>query len=203
MTEIFIEPELAELENAEVSNEWFELVTELGMNKQIRHADKSEEKKAPPYMFVDPKTARVIRTLCPRIVEYKEYDESTIPLDVVKEIAKCVKNKWYDKILIAFDDKTPDPFVIGETSHPQYTWQKNHHLIARWGAEMLPFEQLERKAILRLVDAAQGELIELKAKIDNAIANPELFAKSMLSGKEVPAMRFTIGTISQNSDLPF
>lgn len=202
MTEIFIEPELENLSIEENASEWFELCKQLGLEKQIQHADKSEEKQAPPYMFIDPKTARVIRTLCPEIVECEKYSASTIPLDILKEIAKCKAHGWYKKILIAYDDKTPDPFVIGQL-HGTSDWDAKHHLIARWGAEILPFEQLERKAILRLVDAAQGELIELKAKVDNAIANPELFAKSMLSGKEAPRMNFSVGSITSGSFLPF
>ena len=62
MTEIFVEPELQELENAEQAQEWFEVATELGLDKQLKTADKSEEKKAPPYMYIDPKTSHIIRT---------------------------------------------------------------------------------------------------------------------------------------------
>ena len=43
-TEIFIEPELMELEQPEAAQEWFEICSELGLKHQLSHADKSEEK---------------------------------------------------------------------------------------------------------------------------------------------------------------
>jgi hypothetical protein len=91
-TEIFIEPELMELEQNEVAQEWFDICSELGLDKQLAHADKSEDKKAPPYMYVDPKTSRVIKTLCPVQVKYTDYKTSTIPLDLLKEIHTAEKN---------------------------------------------------------------------------------------------------------------
>ena len=87
--EIFIEPELQELEQAEVAQEWFEIASQLGLEEQLKHADRSEEKKAPPYMHIDPKTAKIIKTLCPMQTDYKKYRASTIPLDVLKEIQKA------------------------------------------------------------------------------------------------------------------
>jgi hypothetical protein len=45
-TEIFIEPELMELETPEIAQEWFDICSELGLDKQLKHADKSEDKKA-------------------------------------------------------------------------------------------------------------------------------------------------------------
>lgn len=203
MTEIFIEPELENLSEVDSAAEWFEICTTLGLNEQIRHADRSEEKKAPPYMFIDPKTERVIVTLCPRVVDFKKYAASTIPLDVLQEIAKCEKNGWYKEIKICYDDKSPDPFVVGIT-YAEHSWNASKHLIARWGAELLPFEQLETKAISRLNDVAITQLSEMKHKIDMGLANPELFIRQMLSGKDAPSLNFHIGGISSGgSGLPF
>jgi len=203
MTEVFIEPELENLENADAAAEWFEVCTQLGLSEQIKHADRSEEKKAPPYMFIDPKTEKIIVTICPRVVNYKKYSASTIPLDVLQEIAKCEKNGWYQEIKIAYDDKSPDPFVIGIT-HGQYSWDCAKHLIARWGAELLPFERLEAKAIGRLEDVATVQLAEMKHRIDAAVSNPMVFVKQMLAGKEAPRLDFSIGSITNGgSSLPF
>lgn len=203
MTEIFIEPELENLEVAENAAEWFEICTSLGLKEQIRHADRSEEKKAPPYMFIDPKTDKIIVTLCPRVVNYMKYSASTIPLDILQEIAKAEKNGWYKEIHIAYDDKSPDPFVIGIT-HSQHSWNASKHLIGRWGSELLPFEQLEQKAISRLMDVAIIQLSEMKHKIDMALSNPTIFIKHVLAGKDIPSLKFHIGSISSGGgDLPF
>ena len=180
-TEIFIEPELSELEQPEMAQQWFDIASELGLTNQLIHADRSEEKKAPPYMHVDAKTGRIIMTLCPVQVEYANYKASTIPLDVLKEIAKCEKNGWYSKICICYDDKSPDPFVLGFT-HNESKWQRDIHLIARWGAELMPFEMLEQKAIERLRSTALRALKELEFKAKSAIEDVDNYIQTQLSG---------------------
>jgi len=194
--EIFIEPELQELEQADVAQEWFEIASQLGLDEQLKHADRSEEKKAPPYMHVDPKTAKIIKTLCPVQTDYKKYRASTIPLDVLKEIQKAETNGWYSRIHICYDDKSPDPFVIGFT-HSEHRWSADIHLIARWGAELLPFEQLEAKAIQRMHSDVKQAAIRLKHEIDMILEDVDGFANQLLGGKEAPAFGFTAEDISK------
>jgi hypothetical protein len=195
-TEIFIEPELAELEQPEMAQQWFEIASELGLTNQLIHADRSEEKKAPPYMHVDAKTGRIIMVLCPVQLEYKNYKASTIPLDVLKEIAKCEKNGWYSKICICYDDKSPDPFVLGFT-HNESKWQRDIHLIARWGAELIPFELLEEKAIERLRNTALTALKEMEFKTKNAIENIDAYIQTQLSGLPNIKLDFSINEPSK------
>lgn len=195
-TEIFIEPELAELEQPEIAQQWFEIASELGLTNQLSHADRSEEKKAPPYMHVDAKTGRIIMTLCPIQVSYQLYKASTIPLDVLKEIAKCEKNGWYSKICICYDDKSPDPFVLGFT-HNESKWQRDIHLIARWGAELMPFEMLEQKATERLRSTALRALKELEFKAKSAIEDVDNYIQTQLSGLPNIKMDFSLNEPSK------
>ena len=74
-------------------------------------------------------------------------------------------------------------------------------MIARWGAELLPFEQLEIKAVQRLLPNAKKALSELKHKIEYGIENPEDFIGMILSGEDVPSLDFSIG--NTRSFLPF
>jgi hypothetical protein len=200
-TEIFIEPELQELENGESAEQWYSLCVDLGLENQAKLANKSQELKAPPYMYIDPKTERIITTLCPRGVNYKKYNESTIPLDILQEIAKCEKNGWYKEIHIYYDNKSPDPFVIGIMSTGEHSWNVAKHLIGRWGAELIPFEMLESRAIARLKDDAEIALMELKTQIDFASKNVEMFLRQALAGKDNPSLNFRVSGTS--SSLPF
>lgn len=195
-TEIFIEPELQDLEQIENAQEWFEIASQLGLDEQLRHADKSEDKKAPPYMYVDPKTSRIIRTLCPVQVPYNKYKASTIPLDILKEIQKAELNGWYSKIHICYDDKSPDPFVVGFTK-AENSWNADIHLIARWGAELLPFEVLEQKAIVRMKQNAVDALKELQFKVKNALDDVDAFTSGLLAGKDIPKLEFGVENINK------
>lgn len=195
-TEIFIEPELQELEQPEVAQEWFEICSELGLSEQIKHADRSEDKKAPPYMYVDPKTSSIIKTLCPVQVNYKQYRASTIPLDVLKEIQKAEKNGWYREIAICYDDKSPDPFVVGFT-HNTDKWRSDIHLIARWGNELLPFEQLEHKALERIKLGTMDAVKSMKHQMEVALSDIDAFSKKLLNGATVPSFEFAIQSVSK------
>lgn len=194
--EIFIEPELQELEQAEVAQEWFEIASQLGLSEQLKHADRSEEKKAPPYMHIDPKTAKIIKTLCPMQTDYKNYKVSTIPLDVLKEIQKAEINGWYSRIHICYDDKSPDPFVVGFT-HSEHRWSADMHLIARWGAELLPFEQLQAKAIQRMHDEVKQAAIRLKHELEMILEDVNGFSNQLLGGKDAPVFDFKPEDISK------
>lgn len=147
MTQIFIEPELEALhDNAE---EWNQLCTDLGLEIQLTRSGKIE-KVGNPYMKVDPRSERVYEMLCPVKVGYKDYAATTLPLEVLQELKRCEDNKWFYKIEVWYDDRSPDPFAIGvETKE----WNSPKFLIARWGDELLPFEQLIAKAIARFRNA--------------------------------------------------
>lgn len=196
MTEIFIEPELQELQNEQVAQEWFNLVSELNLEGQIKLADKSDTKKAPPYMYVDQRTARMIRALCPVQVNYTRYKQSTIPLDVLQEIKKCEDNKWYISIQILYDDKSPDPFVVGLLD-ADFKSDRPIHLIARWGNELLPFEILEQKAIERLKLQAKASLMDMKSKIENSLQDLDLFVQNALNNDVDMRLDFNVRSVDK------
>lgn len=200
MTQIFIEPELENLSELENSTEWQLVCEQLGLSNQLSRTEKSETKQAPPYMAIDPKTAKIIRTLCPEMVDFRKYAASTIPLDVLQEIQKCVKHGWYDQIHIYYDNVTPDPFVVGSYEETQYRY--HFHLIARWGAEMLPMEMLEQKAIQRLKNAALKSLHELSSKVDYAIRNTDNFISGILGNADRPALDFHARGLDRGYNYP-
>lgn len=160
-TQIFIEPELETLhENAE---EWQSLCTELGLEKQLSKSG-TVEKVGNPYMKIDPRSERVYNMLCPAKAEYDKYDASTLPIDVLQEIKRCKENNWFKSIEVWYDDKSPDPFLVGyEWADNENKWDARKFLIARWGDELLPFEQLMTKAIHRFKDGYNRALNKLIA----------------------------------------
>lgn len=159
-TQIFIEPELENLH--ENSEEWLKVCAELGLHEQLRRAG-TIEKVGNPYMKVDPRSERVYTMLCPAKEVYTKYSNSTIPLDILQEINRCVKNGWFNKIEVWYDDKSPDPFVVGHIYRNGSEWNSDKFLIARWGDELLPFEQLLAKAVSRFRDAYKAALQHLIA----------------------------------------
>lgn len=151
--EIYLEPELSEMVgSSEVTEEWKQLAEELGMEGQLKlikpKSGEEKDKNPSPYIHMNKKAERVFAVLCPEVVDYKKYDKSTIPREVLKEIALAEKEQYFDKICIWYDDASPDPVVVGYIKDGAYDYIK--HMIARFGDEILPFEVLESKAIARM-----------------------------------------------------
>lgn len=170
--EIYLEPELEEMVGSvEVTEEWKQLAEELGMEGQLKliapKSGEESDKNPSPYIHMNAKAERVFAILCPEVVDYKKYDKSTIPRDVLREIALAEKEKFFDKICIWYDDASPDPLVVGYIKVGTYEYVK--HMIARFGDELLPFEELERKSINRLKKRMTDKLKSALSGIDSTV----------------------------------
>jgi hypothetical protein len=170
--EIYLEPELEEMVGSvEVTEEWKQLAEELGMEGQLKlitpKSGEESDKNPSPYIHMNAKAERVFAILCPEVVDYKKYDKSTIPRDVLREIAMAERLKFFDKICIWYDDASPDPLVVGYIKMGTYEYVK--HMIARFGDELLPFEELERKSINRLKKRMTDKLKSSLSAIDSTV----------------------------------
>ena len=170
--EIYLEPELEEMVGSvEVTEEWKQLAEELGMEGQLKliapKSGEESDKNPSPYIHMNAKAERVFAILCPEVVDYKKYDKSTIPRDVLREIAMAERLKFFDKICIWYDDASPDPLVVGYIKVGTYEYVK--HMIARFGDELLPFEELERKSINRLKKRMTDKLKSSLSAIDSTV----------------------------------
>lgn len=111
----------AELENiifgVEEQEEWKELAAELGMGAQLSFIETS---KSPlPYPLMNQSMQNIFSTLCPSVVEFKQYSKTPIPLEVLKELSFCVKEGYFKTIEIWYDDKSPDPIAVGSVTRYQ------------------------------------------------------------------------------------
>ena len=185
--EIYLEPELQEMvANEEVTTEWKQLAEELGMEGQLKlikpKSSEGVDKNPSPYIHMNKKAERVFAVLCPEVVNYKKYDKSTIPREVLKEIALAEKEQYFDKICIWYDDASPDPLVVGYIKTGSYDYVK--HLIARFGDEILPFEVLETKAIARMkkrmTDKLNAALNGIDLTIDEYF-NPKTYGSDSIT----------------------
>ena len=170
--EVYLEPELEEMVGSvEVTEEWKQLAEELGMEGQLKlitpKSGEETDKNPSPYIHMNAKAERVFAILCPEVVDYKKYDKSTIPRDVLREIAMAERLKFFDKICIWYDDASPDPLVVGYIKMGSYEYVK--HMIARFGDELLPFEELERKSINRLKKRMTDKLKSAISGIDSTV----------------------------------
>lgn len=152
---------------SESIDQWKEKCDALGLDKQL--ALTQPGKSPVPFEFMNTVSKRVYETICPAKVEFKDYDKTPIPLEVLGLIKLCVDEKYFSKIEIWYDDKSPDPLAIGRKSKDSYTWNDDFYLIARWGDVLRPFEELKSKAIAIFTNSKRIEyrrnIVENEAKL--------------------------------------
>ena len=181
------------MHDIEQIEEWSNKIEELGLEGQKKLV--AEEGKSPiPFVHMNKSMKVMYETLCPRIYNYKDYDKTPIPLEVLALIGLCRKEGYFQELKIWVDDKEPDPLLIGITYPADKTWDKNFYCIARWGDELRSLVELKNKALERLKVEFEIKLNEARQKL--AVMDPLALAKKKLGGDFA-------SVTSDLGDLPF
>lgn len=155
-------------------DKWNKRVAELGLTGQTKIQKK--DKSPIPFLHMKASMVEVFAQLCPRRVNIKAYDKTPIPVEILDLAALSVNEKYFNKIEIWYDDKTPDPACIGITGkwsvvrrnysclgefdtetealelkdHPEYYYhsfqEAGIYLLGRWADVKQSFEELATKA---------------------------------------------------------
>jgi hypothetical protein len=176
-------------------DEWHRMIGEMGLEGQQKTA--VPDKSPIAYPFMTPSMVATFETLCPREVELKDYSAGPIPLKALELIKLAVQEKHFDRIMIRYDDKSPDPVAIGEkgyhysydTSYTKHTPEEaaqrraagksvyftpeQRYLIARWGAENKPLEELAMDAKKRWLREKKAEKTKQIKELQNELAVAE------------------------------
>lgn len=185
MVKLYFNEEMADVTlNEEQAKEYEALMSKLGIERT--HNNSSAESII-PYHLANTAMMNVVKTLCPQQSEYKDYNMTSIPFDVLKAIDFCEDRKFFKKIYIYYNDENPDPFVIGknyqyynntrntdgthkyfdtkeecealpENQNKSYTTNEKYYLIAKWGEENKEWSELEKMAMEKLMIQIGSEL---------------------------------------------
>lgn len=116
----------AELDNVILEigdqDEWKQLAAQMGLDKQMEFVQSA---KSPlPYPYMNQSMQNIFTTLCGTKVDFKAYSKTPIPLEVMRELAFCKNEKYFNEIKIWYDDKTPDPIAVGTSTRFAATYYK-------------------------------------------------------------------------------
>lgn len=92
-------------------DQWNKHVAELGLTGQTKIQKK--DKSPIPFLHMKVSHIAVFGQLCPVRVDIKEYDKTPIPVEILDLAALSVKEQYFNKIEIWYDDQAPDPVCIG------------------------------------------------------------------------------------------
>lgn len=183
MVELFLQPELEEIViDADKKSEWEQKVKDLGLTGQLELTANSPKDSASPYTFMNQQMKIVFETICPTKMLVEKYNKTAIPIEVLSHIALCKQEGYFKKMEVWYDDKNPDPVVVGYVTDSYSS--SILHIIARWGDEVVPYEQLVEKAIKRYTEAYKLAVQETRNKCEEYLKTADLKVKQYFAGQK-------------------
>ena len=137
-------------------SEALELIEKLGLEGQKRSAN-SDTATRVPYRAMEEREAQVYRALCDRTSPIESYSADSIPLRVLQAAAFAKECSMFTRLEVWYpsEAKIDDPILVGVIKTLLYPDDERYrsltrdtfYMIARWGKELLTFEQLEAIAM--------------------------------------------------------
>lgn len=119
VVETFLTEETVDLiYDNEQLEKWNKHVEELGLTGQTQIVKK--DKSPIPFMHLKDSYKNICETICPRKVGVKNYNVTPIPVEILDLVALSKKENYFDSIEVWYDEKSPDPFVIGVNPNQYY-----------------------------------------------------------------------------------
>jgi hypothetical protein len=132
------------------------------------------------YQVLNTQQERALKALCPASLLLESYNRSTIPVEVLHAIKFVKENEMFDFIRVWYDDKNPDPMIIGErytseeSRQKEYTWNTYKSLIARWGDCAYELNELVEMGKERLKKEYTEKALDIQMKIEAFLKYPDI-----------------------------
>lgn len=168
---------------ADFDAEAVELIERLGLGGQKSLLLKRETGDGAvtvrnPYRRMTAEEQRVYAVRCPVRTKLADYQSSAIPLRVLQVAAHAVE--FFERVEVWHPNERVDndPLLVGVVRKKVHTWHEDEcFLLARWGAVLLPFDELREQAIARLrrdwTAKAKGAIREAESFIASIERNVE------------------------------
>jgi hypothetical protein len=161
--------------------EYQQLAEELGI------PEVKQGKTPSIYQTLNQVQIRALEALCPAKTSLEDYNRSTIPVEVLRALKFIKENEMFDFIKVWFDNKNPDPLIVGEKYRTQgdrekeYTWNTEKILVARWGDCAYELPELVEMGKERLKREFTEKAIDKQQKIESFLQHPEVYVNKFLN----------------------
>jgi len=168
--------------------EALKLIESLGLSGQQKFvkSDGSGVQTRAPYRLMTTTEHRVYSILLPDRQELSQYDGQMIPLRVLQVAAHAKEIDMFKRIEIWHAEGTDDPLLVGRTDVHDWRRAAQHEafILARWGTELKPLEELIGEAKAKLASMFKAVVSEALARLGQINEHPEISAETYLrSGK--------------------
>lgn len=180
--ELYIIEETQELiYDNEKLDQWNKMVGELGLQGQTKVV---KINKSPiPFLWMNETLKAVFEELCPRKTKVAEYDKTPIPVEALGMVSLSVKEGYFDKIEVWYNDKNPDPAIIGyKFTKGNGAWEQEYYaeryLLARWSDVKATLAELTERAKKLFILRTSNELRDTIKRGQRALEDVELTANN-------------------------
>jgi hypothetical protein len=179
-------------------DQWNNLVKELGLEGQTQVI--KEEKSPIPFLWMNQTLVKVFEELCPRKTKIEEYNKTPIPVEALSLVSLSKKESYFDKIEVWYNDKNPDPAIIGykyrdgDKSEWSKDWYAEKYLLARWSDVKATLAELTERAKNLFILRRTNELKDTIKTHQRHLEDVEIDANSQFG---------FAGTGTGSVDLPF
>jgi hypothetical protein len=165
-------------------DEWKAIVDELKLEGQQSLINEETKPSPVPFQYMNTGMTRMFETLCPRKTPMIKYDTTPIPLKILGIIKLAESEQYFDVIEIWYNESQPDPVVVGriDTKNENGWTDHKHYLMARWGDELRPFDELLEIAKKRWIDDTTADLNERISDAQNKLSKINALAQKHFGG---------------------
>lgn len=146
-----------------------ELIEKLGLEGQ-RTLLNSDTLTRFPYRKLTQQEGFVYKILCPRTCELKDYKDGIIPVRVLQVAAHAIETGYLNRVEVWYPNNADikDPVLVGIKGESRS--DKEQFLLARWGKELPPIEELEVVALKMRRASLRSKLATIKSKVEGDLA---------------------------------
>lgn len=163
----FVEETINLIHDNDALAKWNEKVDELGLSGQKTVVKTG---KSPiPFLWMNDAIVHTFEILCPTRSDINEYNKTPIPVELLEVVSLCVKENYFEKIKVWYNEKQKDPVIVGYVQKEGKDlggWDLNYwgqkYLIGRWADVKASLDQLIERARKMFT---QSETIRLKKEI--------------------------------------
>lgn len=162
----FIEETVNLIHDNEALDRWKAKVSELQLHGQTEVV--KAEKSPIPFLWMNNAIIATFETLCPTKVDIDKYSKTPIPVELLETVSLCVKENYFDRIKVWYNEQQKDPVIVGYVAKPGKTddWDLNYYgekyLIGRWADVKASLDSLIARAKSLFT---QSETIRLKKEV--------------------------------------
>lgn len=134
----FVEETTNLIHDNDALQKWNDKVNELELEGQ--RSVVVEDKSPIPFLWMNAALVSTFEVLCPTRIDINKYDKTPIPVELLEIVSLCVKENYFAKIKVWYNEKQKDPVIVGYSmpkdgdvnSDWSLTYYSKKYLIGRW-----------------------------------------------------------------------